>query len=365
MADLEPVKSLDFAVDNLGTRIRRNTRRSDREINDLVGGIDLEDNGVDELADFRERDTGLEIVRSVGRMDPTSKRFGNLDEGAVLRVRNDASRNGLADRDRVVRKQRLGDTRRLLGSGTGGVGGLLLGCVGDDDDTLVVVLGDNDELVEGLAQLEPGLDLGNGHATVVGEVRHSQERLDLRREKRQEDVLGMKSRDRARDDLRDFDTGRGDRVGGRDGSRKSSLDRGDESGRGRISVDNLDLDRLADKKGVLELADVRVAGLGDGNERSNTAVHVNKHALVKELGDNSIGDGIDLGVLERGDDGKVGLNESLFERDGETVSLGVGGKNLKEQEADRKDGGSELVSSRSDSPRQQLSKLHTHSALDS
>jgi hypothetical protein len=54
LSNLETLQSLDLLVDDLPRRFRREPRRPDRQVDDLVGGIDLENDGLDELAHFRE-----------------------------------------------------------------------------------------------------------------------------------------------------------------------------------------------------------------------------------------------------------------------------------------------------------------------
>jgi hypothetical protein len=198
-------------------------------------------------------------------MDPSSERLGDLDERSVLGVGDDSTGDGFSNGDRVVREHGLGDARRLRLLLL-----LLFGRVGNDDEPSVLVLGDDEEAVEMLAELDGGLDLGHGDASVVGEVRHGEKGFGLGGLEGEEEVFGVESGDDAGNDLGDFDAGGGNGVCRSDGAGECRLDGSDESGGRRVSVDDLDLDGLADEEGLFETGDERIAAKQEGKPISNS-----------------------------------------------------------------------------------------------
>ena len=80
--------------------------------------------------------------------------------------------------------------------------------------------------------------------------------------------------------------------------------------------------------------------LSNRNESSDATVHIDEHSLVQEPRDDSVGDGVDLSVLERSDDGEIGIHEGLLEGDGDSSLLGLSGEDLggggKERKGERR-----------------------------
>lgn len=311
--------------------------------------VDADDGDANDLADLGERVVLGKVVRQIGRVDAALERLSDEDDRALVgRVREHAAGQDLADGERVKVE---GLERELLALGLAvllGLLGRLLGFVRDEREALCVVLCDDDELVERLAEDDGRAGLVGRDAARVGEVADRQERLGLRRLERQQDVLGVDGGDRARDDVADLDASEardGRRRLGRSlavlhldvvvvvllGARPVGLpDRRANLARGRVDRRDADADGLSNVVGVGEVLDKVVGGLCDRDERAQAAVQVDDGASLEHLGDDAVGDGPDLGGLPVGDDRQVRLKQRLLERERDAVLLGLGREDLGE-----------------------------------
>lgn len=226
-------------------------RRPERKIDALVLLVETEHDALD-LRPNRHR-LGAKVVRNLRLRHASSHGVRNLDEEPRGDLAADFPGELLADDER-----REGEVGRL----GGGLGGFRRD-EADDDESLVGVLGHDDEVVEGLALGELGAEEVDGRLAVAGEGRVAHEGLDPTRLEGEDEVRVVERADFARENVADLD--------GRnviDFRRVRLASRGDDAAGLGLDVDDSDGDDLADGEDAGEVGGEALAENGDGSEQS-------------------------------------------------------------------------------------------------